>query len=430
LTLDLKRRYDYFSYIIIIQTSMAVFMEPSSSKSQGMKSLNENRTPLRRAGWVAVVYLIAGFAWIAFSDTLAEAWFPDPKTLSVIQTWKGSFFVLITGVILFSVLLRQLTKDRALLNLQHRQRQALRERERQLQILMDNLPGMAYRCLYDPDWTMKFVSQGCTKLTGYEPDELVNNRVTSYAALVSDASNQQLFEQVRVALEKEESFSLEYEVTRKDGSRIWVWERGRGVQEDDGSLHLEGIILDISDRKVLETELEQMATRDTLTGLLNRREMSRVLDEELQRARRYQRPMAVLWVDFDHFKDVNDTYGHAAGDSVLRAISRLLLGSVRSVDSIGRFGGEEFVIVLPEMDLEEAQETAERLRRKVAEEPQPLGNGEAVPLTISVGVAVYPDHGQTASTLCAAADKAMYLAKDRGRNCVAMAHLHDQVHNQ
>ncbi|ADP99567.1 MAG: sensor domain-containing diguanylate cyclase [Marinobacter sp.] len=409
---------------------MAVFMEPSSSKSQGMKSLNENRTPLRRAGWAAVVYLIAGFAWIAFSDTLAETWFPDPKTLSVIQTWKGSFFVLITGVILFSVLLRQLTKDRALLNLQHRQRQALRERERQLQILMDNLPGMAYRCLYDPDWTMKFVSQGCTKLTGYEPDELVNNRVTSYAALVSDASNQQLFEQVRVALEKEESFSLEYEVTRKDGSRIWVWERGRGVQEDDGSLHLEGIILDISDRKVLETELEQMATRDPLTGLLNRREMSRVLDEELQRARRYQRPMAVLWVDFDHFKDVNDTYGHAAGDSVLRAISRLLLGSVRSVDSIGRFGGEEFVIVLPEMDLEEAQETAERLRRKVAEEPQPLGNGEAVPLTISVGVAVYPDHGQTASTLCAAADKAMYLAKDRGRNCVAMAHLHDQVHNQ
>jgi len=405
-------------------------MEPSSSKSQGMKSLNENRTPLRRAGWAAVVYLIAGFAWIAFSDTLAETWFPDPKTLSVIQTWKGSFFVLITGVILFSVLLRQLTKDRALLNLQHRQRQALRERERQLQILMDNLPGMAYRCLYDPDWTIFFFFQGCTKLTGYEPDELVNNRVTSYAALVSDASNQQLFEQVRVALEKEESFSLEYEVTRKDGSRIWVWERGRGVQEDDGSLHLEGIILDISDRKVLETELEQMATRDPLTGLLNRREMSRVLDEELQRARRYQRPMAVLWVDFDHFKDVNDTYGHAAGDSVLRAISRLLLGSVRSVDSIGRFGGEEFVIVLPEMDLEEAQETAERLRRKVAEEPQPLGNGEAVPLTISVGVAVYPDHGQTASTLCAAADKAMYLAKDRGRNCVAMAHLHDQVHNQ
>ncbi|WP_240339442.1 sensor domain-containing diguanylate cyclase [Marinobacter sp. BW6] len=392
--------------------------------------MNDNRTPLRRAGWVALAYLLAGFAWIAFSDSLAEAWFPDPKTLSVIQTWKGSFFVLITGVILFSVMLRQLTKDRVLLKLQHRQREALRERERQLQILMDNLPGMAYRCLYDRDWTMKFVSQGCAKLTGFEPNELVDNCVTSYAALVSDADNQQLFEQVRVALEKEESFSLEYEVTRKDGSRIWVWERGRGVRGEDGSLHLEGIILDISGRKALESELEQMATRDPLTGLLNRREMSRVLEEELQRARRYQRPMAVLWIDFDHFKEVNDTYGHAAGDSVLRSMSRLLLASVRSVDSVGRFGGEEFVIALPEMDLDKAYETGERLRLKVEETPQPLGDGRTVPLTISIGISVYPDHGQGAAVLCAAADRAMYLAKKRGRNCVTMAHLHDQVHNE
>jgi len=392
--------------------------------------LNDNRTPLRRAGWAALVYLIAGFAWIAFSDTAAEAWFPDPQTFSLVQTWKGFLFVLTTGLVLFVVLLRQLTKDRALLTLQHNQRQALRKRERQLQVLMDNLPGMAYRCLYDRHWTMLFVSQGCARLTGYEPEDLINNRVASYASLMDEEDSERILGEVQAALDNDESFSVEYGLTRQDGSRIWVWERGRGVEEEDGTVVLEGIVLDISDRKTLENELEEMATRDPLTGLFNRREMSRVLEEELDRARRYQRPMALLWVDFDHFKDVNDTYGHAAGDSVLRSISRLLLGSVRSVDSIGRFGGEEFVIVLPEMDLEEAQETAERLRRKVAEEPQPLGNGEAVPLTISVGVAVYPDHGQTASTLCAAADKAMYLAKDRGRNCVAMAHLHDQVHNQ
>ncbi|MBL3823673.1 diguanylate cyclase [Marinobacter sp. EhC06] len=405
-------------------------MVPQRPDSQGMKRLNDNRTPLRRAGWAALVYLIAGFAWIAFSDTAAEAWFPDPQTFSLVQTWKGFLFVLTTGLVLFVALLRQLTKDRALLTLQHNQRQALRKRERQLQVLMDNLPGMAYRCRYDPHWTMLFVSQGCARLTGYEPEDLINNRVTSYASLMDDEDNERILGEVQAALDKDESFSLEYGLTRQDGSRIWVWERGRGVEEEDGTVVLEGIVLDISDRKTLENELEEMATRDPLTGLFNRREMSRVLEEELERARRYQRPMAVLWVDFDHFKDINDTFGHAAGDSVLRSISRLLLGSVRSVDSIGRFGGEEFVIVLPEMDLEEAQETAERLRRKVAEEPQPLGNDQTVPLTISVGVAVYPDHGQTASTLCAAADKAMYLAKERGRNCVAMAHLHDQVHNQ
>ncbi|MCD1646443.1 sensor domain-containing diguanylate cyclase [Marinobacter adhaerens] len=405
-------------------------MVPQRPDSQGMKRLNDNRTPLRRAGWASLVYLIAGFAWIAFSDTAAEAWFPDPQTFSLVQTWKGFLFVLTTGLVLFVALLRQLTKDRALLTLQHNQRQALRKRERQLQVLMDNLPGMAYRCRYDPHWTMLFVSQGCARLTGYEPEDLINNRVTSYASLMDDEDNERILGEVQAALDKDESFSLEYGLTRQDDSRIWVWERGRGVEEEDGTVVLEGIVLDISDRKTLENELEEMATRDPLTGLFNRREMSRVLEEELERARRYQRPMAVLWVDFDHFKDINDTFGHAAGDSVLRSISRLLLGSVRSVDSIGRFGGEEFVIVLPEMDFEEAQETAERLRRKVAEEPQPLGNDQTVPLTISVGVAVYPDHGQTASTLCAAADKAMYLAKERGRNCVAMAHLHDQVHNQ
>jgi len=392
--------------------------------------LNDNRTPLRRAGWAALVYLIAGFAWIAFSDTAAEAWFPDPQTFSLVQTWKGFLFVLTTGLVLFVALLRQLTKDRALLTLQHNQRQALRKRERQLQVLMDNLPGMAYRCRYDRHWTMLFVSQGCARLTGYEPEDLINNRVASYASLMDEEDSERILGEVQTALDNDESFSLEYGLTRQDGSRIWVWERGRGVEEEEGTVVLEGIVLDISDRKTLENELEEMATRDPLTGLFNRREMSRVLEEELDRARRYQRPMAVLWVDFDHFKDVNDTFGHAAGDSVLRSISRLLLGSVRSVDAIGRFGGEEFVIVLPEMDIEEAQDTAERLRRKVAEKPQPLGNGQEVPLTISVGVAVYPDHGQTAPTLCAAADKAMYLAKERGRNCVAMAHLHDQVHNQ
>ncbi len=392
--------------------------------------MNDNRTPLRRAGWAALVYLIAGFAWIAFSDTAAEAWFPDPQTFSLVQTWKGFLFVLTTGLVLFVALLRQLTKDRALLTLQHNQRQALRKRERQLQVLMDNLPGMAYRCRYDRHWTMLFVSQGCARLTGYEPEDLINNRVASYASLMDEEDSERILAEVQAALDNDESFSLEYGLTRQDGSRIWVWERGRGVEEEDGTVVLEGIVLDISDRKTLENELEEMATRDPLTGLFNRREMSRLLEEELDRARRYQRPMAVLWVDFDHFKDVNDTFGHAAGDSVLRSISRLLLGSVRSVDAIGRFGGEEFVIVLPEMDLEEARDTAERLRCKVAEKPQPLGNGQEVPLTISVGVAVYPDHGQTASTLCAAADKAMYLAKQRGRNCVAMAHLHDRVHNQ
>ncbi|MDK9558412.1 sensor domain-containing diguanylate cyclase [Marinobacter sp. M216] len=398
-------------------------------KQSNERKLPDQLLPVRRALWVALTYLLVGFAWIGFSDSLFESWFQDPETLARLQTWKGAFFILVTGLVLFVVILRQLYRDRALLRLQFAQRQALRARERQLTVLMDNLPGMAYRCRYDSQWTMLFVSDGCIDLTGYEPAALVNNRQLSFADLMDHAANERLQREVKAALDRGEPFSVEYSLIRKGGDEIWVWERGRGVVDDDGETVLEGIVLDISDRKALENELAELATRDSLTGLLNRREVSRLLEEELERARRYHRTMALLWIDFDHFKEVNDTCGHAAGDSVLKAVSALLLDSVRTVDSVGRFGGEEFVIVLPEMEVVEARETAERLRRQVASMPHPLGDGNTVPLTISIGVAVYPSHGLTAADLCAAADKAMYRAKEQGRNCVSMAELSEHVHN-
>ncbi|NVD34271.1 sensor domain-containing diguanylate cyclase [Marinobacter lutaoensis] len=397
-------------------------MPRSGIDKQSLRRLSDRREPARRALWGALIYIVAGYCWITFSDRLAELWFPDPAMLSAVQTWKGLFFVLLTGVVLFVATLRQFDKDRRLLALQHHQRQALRKRERQLSILMDNLPGMAYRCLFDDHWTMLFVSQGCVRLTGYQPDELIRNRVVSYADLIADKDNSdRVTQEVTAAVARDESFSLEYPVIRKDGSQIWVWERGRGVEGDNGERVLEGIILDVSDRKRLEVELEEMATRDVLTGLYNRREATRLLEEELQRASRYRRSMALLWIDFDHFKDINDTYGHAAGDLVLRSVTRLLAESVRTVDIVGRFGGEEFVVILPEMDARGAAETAERLRQRVSEHRCILGSGVVIPLTVSIGVAVYPDHGDQADRLFASADRAMYQAKSQGRNCVVVA---------
>lgn len=393
------------------------------------RPISNRLLPVRRAFWAASVYLAAGFAWIAFSDRVVEAWFEDPATLSRVQTWKGFFFILVTGLVLFTALLRQLNKDRTLLALQHGQSQALRNRERQLTVLMDNLPGMAYRRRRDDHWSLLFVSDGCVELTGYQPSELIESRRLGYSDLVDVVTRERVGRAITEALAADQPFSVEYALVRKDKREVWVWERGRGVVEDQGETLVEGVVLDISDRKKLESELAELATRDSLTGLLNRRELSRLLDEELERAKRYQRPMAILWIDFDHFKDVNDTYGHAAGDSVLKSVSKLFLDSVRSVDWVGRFGGEEFVIVLPEMDVNEARETAERLRTRVSSVPQPLGDGSAVRLTISVGVAVYPNHGLTSAQLRAAADRAMYQAKARGRDCVSMAHLFPHVHN-
>lgn len=404
-------------------------MQPDRPEDDRSNGFNNNQSPLYRAASVTLVYLVAGLIWIIFSDRMVEAWFPDPRTLSTVQTWKGFVFVVLTGLVLFVAVLRLLTKDRLRLSLQVNQRRALRQRERQLTVLMDNLPGMAYRCLHDAQWTMVFVSGGCERLTGYTPDELINNKVTSFAGLMDADSAKQITEDVDMAVRKGESFSVEYAITRKDGRQVWVWERGCGV-DDDGTAFLEGIVLDITDRKALETELEELATRDPLTGLLNRRQFSRVLEEELERARRYERPMALVWIDFDHFKEVNDSWGHAAGDAVLCSVSRTLQDSVRSVDAVGRFGGEEFVIVLPEMDVDEARDMAERLRQKVSHKPIMLESGHSIPLTISMGVAVFPMHGHSLDSLCGMADKAMYQAKMQGRNCVVMAQPVQPVHNE
>ncbi|MFC4257518.1 diguanylate cyclase [Marinobacter lacisalsi] len=291
----------------------------------------------------------------------------------------------------------------------------LKARERQLRTIMDNLPGMAYRCLYDEYWTMKFISSGCRDLTGYEPDELIDNRHLPWVDLMFADESDAVSSAVDDAIAAAEPFSVEYRLRRANGDIIWVWERGRAV-EDDGGMVLEGIILDVTERKQLESRLSEMATLDPLTGQFNRRETDRILQEEVTRAERYGRKLAILWVDLDHFKDVNDSRGHAVGDEVLRSISLRLADSIRTVDTLGRFGGEEFIVVLPEMSVDEAWDVAERLRVRVADEPIRVSDGDPLTLTISIGVAVYPDHAESAEGLCNMADKAMYQAKDQGRN--------------
>lgn len=297
---------------------------------------------------------------------------------------------------------------------------ALRRRERQLVTLMENLPGMAYRCLYDEFWTLTFVSSGCRSLLGYEPEALLNNRDVAFVDLIDADQRGRVERAIEDAIAAADSFSVEYPLTRRDGETVWVWESGRSVEEG-GQLIREGVILDITDRKLLERELSNLATHDHLTGLFNRRETHRLLQEEVERAARYNRNLALLWIDLDHFKAVNDRYGHSAGDQALKAVCRRLAGSIRQVDTFGRYGGEEFVVLLPEMNTDDALETAERLRCLLADQPIMLDESTPLNLTLSIGIAVYPRDGSSADALCSAADSAMYAAKHAGRNQVCLA---------
>jgi diguanylate cyclase (GGDEF)-like protein len=167
-------------------------------------------------------------------------------------------------------------------------------------------------------------------------------------------------------------------------------------------------------RNALE-EVERLAITDSLTGLYNHRHLFELADRELQRARRYQLPLAVIMLDIDDFKRVNDTYGHATGDQVLQGVADCCQKELRRVDVIGRYGGDEFVAVLPETGLSAACQVAERLRKSIAERVLDTKAGR-VTVTVSLGVAVLDDEHLTAETLLDCADKALYVAKKNGRN--------------
>ncbi|GAA1105513.1 GGDEF domain-containing protein [Nocardiopsis composta] len=172
-------------------------------------------------------------------------------------------------------------------------------------------------------------------------------------------------------------------------------------------------------RSLLFEELQAAARNDPKTGLLNATTWEKEAELGLQRARRENSPAAVLIVDIDHFKRVNDTYGHLVGDQILQAVADTLGGQLRTGDLIGRFGGEEFVVLLSDADMAEACRVAERLRYRVGLLRPPTGQGE-ITITVSVGIALLPVHGETLVDLLTIADLALYRAKDEGRDRVRL----------
>ncbi|MBE0556777.1 MAG: GGDEF domain-containing protein [Proteobacteria bacterium] len=174
----------------------------------------------------------------------------------------------------------------------------------------------------------------------------------------------------------------------------------------------------------LYNRVEQLAITDELTGLFNRRGFLQLGEREFERAVRFNRPLAALMFDLDHFKRVNDTYGHPAGDQVLRALTGCFRQNTRGIDVVGRYGGEEFILLLPETPLPEAVQIAERLRESIAALSVPVcpsnsaASTQDVHITVSIGIAVVAPHIRKLSVLIELSDQAMYRAKASGRNCI------------
>jgi len=175
------------------------------------------------------------------------------------------------------------------------------------------------------------------------------------------------------------------------------------------------------------SELRQLATRDALTGLLNRRAFDAMLAEEVERAHRFGHPLTLIVLDLDHFKAINDTHGHPAGDAVLTAVARVFAGQVRSIDRVARIGGEEFAVLLMVTAKDDGMVVAKRIVEAVQAQPVVVAGGETLRVTVSAGVAALVTHGdaeaeaETGTELMAAADQALYAAKRAGRDCAVLA---------
>jgi len=390
-----------------------------------------------------VVYMLACALWSAYASALFQAFFRDPAKLAVALRYERWIFVGVTAFCLYLLGVWVLTK-------RHDAEMELTESERTLSSHLGHLPGMAYRCTNDVVRTMEFVSEGCRELTGYRAEDFIANRHVNLDRLIHADDRRRVWGSIQSAVNAMQKFSVTYRITHASGEQRWVLEQGSPLAEVDGRCtKFEGLLVDITrekeseralkeqrqhleeivaartseltaeleERGKLANQLQELSTKDPLTGLYNRREMGRFLKEEMIRCSRYRRPLAVVMIDIDYFKRVNDTCGHQAGDDVLRWLAENLRGCVRQTDRACRYGGEELAVILPEADGASALIMAERLRRTLAGahgaiEPV-VGNRR---ITVSAGAAAFPDDAEDEEGLIAAADNALYSAKRSGRD--------------
>lgn len=339
-------------------------------------------------------------------------------------------FVALTGM---TVLLLGLSarRQRSLIAAQ----QTLAEREEELRTVIEAEPECVKQLAADGT----LLSMNRAGLDMIEADSLEQVRGQQVQQLVLPEHRDAFMALTRRVFDGE-SGSLSFEVQGIKGTRRWLETNATPLRNAQHQIiALLAVTRDISERKEheaiqdtarrqLETQLteitqlrddlKEQSIRDPLTGLYNRRYLKETIARDLARAQREGYSLALVMLDLDHFKQVNDSHGHAAGDAVLKALAAILDTGARDSDMVCRLGGEEFLVVLPHVSPEQACQRAESWRQTLAETPIKDGNATMC-VTLSAGIALFPDHGTEFDAVLDCADKAMYRAKHEGRNRVA-----------
>jgi diguanylate cyclase (GGDEF)-like protein/PAS domain S-box-containing protein len=266
----------------------------------------------------------------------------------------------------------------------------------------------------DRTGVIEYVNPKFCEVTGYSPQEAIGN---TPRILKSGTHPAQFYRDLWATILSGREWRGEFHNRNKDGSLIWELASISPVFDEYRSItHFVGVKEDISELKRLQKELGEMAHSDDLTGLPNRALFMDRLGQVMIYAHRNLSRFALLFIDLDGFKVVNDRYGHQAGDEVLQEAARRLMGCVRKTDTVARIGGDEFIIILS--DLKHWEEPAVVARKLLEVFGSPFRTGEVLcRIGVSIGVSIYPDDAAEAPNLISCADSAMYAAKEAGKNC-------------
>jgi diguanylate cyclase (GGDEF)-like protein/PAS domain S-box-containing protein len=377
--------------------------------------VDESARRLRLTDGLPVVGLFGG-ALVLVGLTIVGSTGPGADSTGLVAL--GAVAVIVFGVVVGSgvVLIRRLRQAAALLEQTTRQ---VEEAGSRLRVLVEHVPAAVYIDMADPDVSdggrLAYMSPQIKEILGYRPEDLVDDpelwpsRIhpdDRAAALAAYAAHWQTGEPLRA----------EYRMLGRDGREVWVRDEAYGMPDDtrSGRQVSQGLLVDITDRKRLESKLIHDALHDPLTGLANRVLLRDHLERALARRGRSAGTIALLFVDLDDFKRINDSYGHAAGDQILVRVAERLVGAVRAEDVVGRQSGDEFAVLLAQVrDADEAIVSADRILGELRR-PILLG-AHSIVTGGSIGIAVAMEPRATAEDLLTQADAAMYAAKADGK---------------
>lgn len=263
---------------------------------------------------------------------------------------------------------------------------------------------------------IEFVNSAFCDLTGYSSDEVINDtpKTIEGGDLFSN-----LYQKMWLSVFKNKIWRGELKKRHKDGRELWVYSVIKPIENNEGNVsHIVWMMEDFTERKQTEERLIKLSTIDSLTNVSNRRHLFTLSRKAFDYSTRYGNPFSILLMDIDHFKTINDTYGHLIGDEVLRQLAHLVSQNIRDADIFGRYGGEEFMITMPNTSLRQAKLAAENLRKLIAGHEITLQEIK-LNTTVSIGISEWEVKKEAFQDIINRADQALYIAKNTGRNRVA-----------